>query len=103
MIKNSRKSNKTYIKDKALIKFIKAHSERQNINFSKIKIPSFLEPTEDEQDFHKRKKKTFGGKKENKMFGTASFLAFKFPKKNEIILDSNKNNNESKIMSILFD
>ena len=34
------------------------------------------------------------------MFGTASFLAFKFPKKNEIILDSNKNNNESKNMSI---
>ena len=37
------------------------------------------------------------------MLGKASFLAFKFPKNNEIILGSKKNNNESKIMSILFD
>ena len=104
MIKNSKIPNKHYIIDKTIIKFIKAHSDRPNIDFSKIKVSSFLESTEDEQDFYNnRKKKIFAEKKENKMLGKASFLAFKFPKNNEIILGSKKNNNESKIMSILFD
>ena len=104
MIKSSRKPNKSYIKDKAIIKFIKAHSDRPNIDFSKIKISSFLDSTEDEQDFYNnKKKKIFAERKENKMLGKASFIDFKFPKNNEIILDSNKNYNESKITSKLFD
>ena len=91
MIKNSKIPNKHYIRDKTIIKFIKAHSDRPNIDFSKIKVSSFLESTEDEQDFYNnRKKKIFAEKKENKMLGKVSFLAFKFPKNNEIILDSKK-------------
>ena len=91
MIKNSKIPNKHYIRDKTIIKFIKAHSDRPNIDFSKIKVSSFLESTEDEQDFYNnRKKKIFAEKKENKMLGKVSFLAFKFRKNNEIILDSKK-------------
>ena len=64
MIKNSKIPNKHYIIDKTIIKFIKAHSDRPNIDFSKIKVSSFLESTEDEQDFYNnRKKKIFAGKK----------------------------------------
>ena len=104
MIKHSRKPNKSYIKEKSIIKFIKAHSDKPNLDFSKIKISSFLDSTEDEQDFiNNRKKKIIEERKENKMLGKTSFIAFKFPKNNEIIFDSNKNNNESKIMSKLFD
>ena len=48
--KNAEQSKKCYITDKALLNFIKAHSKRPNIDFSKIKIPSFLDLTEIEQE-----------------------------------------------------
>ena len=48
--KNSQQSKKCYITDKAIVNFIKAHSKRPNIDFSKIKIPSFLDLTGNEQE-----------------------------------------------------
>ena len=82
MTKYSGKSNKSYIKDKAIIKFIKAHSKRQNIDFSKIKIPSFLDVTEynEEKDefLFSIPKKIFLQRKINQMLGSTIFPAFRF-------------------------
>ena len=109
MIKISGKSKKCYIKDKAIIKSIKAHSQRQNIDFSKIKIPSFLDINENElkeEDFlSTNSKNIISAGKENKKLGMTIFPAFKFPKKDLAILDLNKNNFKSSISrfsSILF-
>ena len=45
--KNKKKINKSkkshYIKDRAIIKFILEHSKKPIIDFSKIKIPSFID------------------------------------------------------------
>ena len=38
-----------YIKDKAIVEFILQHSEKERIDFSKIKIPSFLDIIADEE------------------------------------------------------
>ena len=105
MTKYSGKSNKSYIKDKAIIKFIKAHSKRQNIDFSKIKIPSFLDITEDNEEkeefLSNCPKKIFVYRKNNQMLGATIFPAFRFQKKNLELLDLKKNNNESRINSLL--
>ena len=46
------KTKNKYIKDKSLKNFIYQHSKKQNINFSAIKIPSFLDVlSEDENSF----------------------------------------------------
>ena len=47
--KFKKKTNK-YIKDKAIVDFILQHSEKENIDFSKIKIPSFSGCTSNEED-----------------------------------------------------
>ena len=48
--KNAKQSKKCYITDKAIVNFIKAHSKRPKIDFSKIKIPSFLDLTGNQQE-----------------------------------------------------
>ena len=47
--KFKKKTNK-YIKDKAIVDFILQHSEKENIDFSKIIIPSFLKCASNEED-----------------------------------------------------
>ena len=47
-IKRAKKSK--YIKDKALIHFINQHSRKEAIDFSKIKIPSFLDLKNNKDD-----------------------------------------------------
>ena len=39
--------NRKYIKDKGIVNFLLQHLKPQNINFSKIKIPSFFESCND--------------------------------------------------------
>ena len=106
MTKYSRKSNKRYIKDKAIIKFIKAHSKRQNIDFSKIKIPSFLDISEENEEkegfLFSSPKNIFVQKKDNQILGRTIIPAFRFQKKNLELLDFKKSNNESSINSLLF-
>ena len=106
MTKYSGKSNKSYIKDKAIIKFIKAHSKRQNIDFSKIKIPSFLDISEENEEkegfLFSSPKKIFVQKKDNQILGRTIIPAFRFQKKNLELLDFKKSNNESSINSLLF-
>ena len=46
--KKFKKKTNQYIKDKAIVDFILQHSEKENIDFSKIKIPSFLDYLESE-------------------------------------------------------
>ena len=106
MTKYSRKSNKRYIKDKAIITIIKAHSKRQNIDFSKIKIPSFLDISEENEEkegfLFSSPKKIFVQKKDNQILGRTIIPAFRFQKKNLELLDFKKSNNESSINSLLF-
>ena len=40
---NKRRKNKKYIKDESLKHFLLQHSKVRNLDFSKIKIPSFLD------------------------------------------------------------
>ena len=47
--KFKKKTNK-YIKDKAIVGFILQHSVKENIDFSKIIIPSFLKCASNEED-----------------------------------------------------
>lgn len=39
-----------YLKDKSIIKFILQHEEKINVDFSKFKIPSFLDYLKGEED-----------------------------------------------------
>ena len=48
--KKFKKKTNQYIKDKAIVDFILQHSEKENIDFSKIKIPSFSGCTSNEED-----------------------------------------------------
>ncbi len=41
-----------YIKDRAIVNFILQHSKKETIDFSKIKIPSFLDISNAEEDGH---------------------------------------------------
>ena len=52
-VKNGKKYKYKYIKDKGIINFIIQHTQKPNIDFSKIKIPSFLQGfSEDEDTFN---------------------------------------------------
>ena len=108
MTKSINKSNikKTYIKDRAIIKFIKAHSKVQKIDFSKLKIPSFIDIIENKEgnksnQFNKdifNSNDLFSGRNKNNLLNTISFPKFKF----STLSDSKfgfiiKNNNEPKI------
>lgn len=111
MTKRSRKKNaKRYrhITDKAIIKFISNHSKKPTIDFSKMKITSFLDCLEtkeekktcicDTKEFDDSNKQ-FDGEKKN----LKALLLPKF--KFSIIKDSTFgfiNNNESKFKSFLF-
>ena len=46
---NKKKAKKKYIKDKAIVDFILQHSIKEPIDFSKIKIPSFLDSNTDDE------------------------------------------------------
>ena len=106
MVKYSGKYKKTYIKDKAIIKFIKDHSKRASVDYSKIKIPSFLDLTQNKLEkvdcIYFDSEKIFTERKENKMLGPKFFPAFKFPKNNLTFLNSQKYIIESRINSTLF-
>lgn len=111
-----RKSNMKYkchyIKDRAIINFILAHSKKPTIDFSKIKIPSFMDFTKN--DFPENQKENnvlFNSnnliikKKENKILGFISPLTYTSSILNEDkfwFINTNNNNNESKIKSFLF-
>ena len=47
--RNKGKVKRNYIKDKAVVEFILQHSQKERIDFSKIKIPSFLDISADEE------------------------------------------------------
>ena len=52
-VKNEKKFKYKYIKDKGIKNFIFQHSQKPDIDFSKIKIPSFLEDfSKDEEYFN---------------------------------------------------
>ena len=99
-----------YIKDKAIINFILEHSKKPDIDFSKIKIPSFMDITNhDFPENQKENKDTFISNKlimkevENKEIIPNSFMKNYFPLiENEKFWFINNNNNESKIKSFLF-
>ena len=104
------KSKCHYIKDRAIIKFILEHSKKPKIDFSKIKIPSFMDITKNDfLENQKENKNLFNSKnlimkeKGNKVSGFISPLTYKFRMLNfEQFWFINKNNNESKIKSALF-
>ena len=113
MTKSINKSNikKTYIKDRAIIKFIKAHSKEYKINYSKLKIPSFINIIKNKEEnknnqFNKNifnSNDLFSGRNKNNLLNTISFPKFKF----STLSDSKygfiiKKNNEPKIHSFLF-
>ena len=51
--KNGKKYKYKYIKDKGIKNFILQHTQKPEIDFSKIKIPSFLEDfSKDEESFN---------------------------------------------------
>ena len=52
-VKNDKKYKYKYIKDKAIKNFILQHTKKPNIDFSKIKIPYFLEFSNDEESSNK--------------------------------------------------
>ena len=51
-VKNGNKFKYKYIKNKAIKNFILQHTKKPKIDFSKIKIPSFLEFSNDEESFN---------------------------------------------------
>ncbi len=111
MTKSSGKFNSKkgyYIKDKAIIRFIVQHSKKQKIDFSKFRIPSFLQENEEEEKCIYKEpifdsKKFYINKKEKKMLENhISFPSFKFSFLKDSISGFINNNNESKINSSLF-
>ena len=111
-IKNKKKIKyRHYIKDKAIIKFILEHSKKPAIDFSKIKIPSFMEITKN--DYHENEKENknlfnsddlINKEKVNKKSGFISPKTYTFSISNnrQFWFINNKINIESKIKSSLF-
>ena len=103
---NSRKSY--YIKDKAVVNFILAHSKKPKIDFSKIKIPSFFNILKEEENKKYIDDKIFGTNKiyirgrETKNLEPIRFPLFHFSSFKDIYFAFNKNENVSKINSFLF-
>ena len=110
MTKSTIKSNikKTYIKDRAIIKFIKEHSKIQKINFSKIKIPSFIDirKNKERNKDYKFSKNNLDSNNifigENKIISPISFPKLKLSILNYSTFGFNQNNNNPKIHSLLF-
>ena len=105
---NSRKSY--YIKDKAIVNFILAHSKKPKIDFSKIKIHPFFNILHNEEENKKYKDapKLFDANelyirgKEKKMLEPIPFPTFHFSSLNNINFELIKDGNPSKIKSLLF-
>ena len=106
------KNKKSYfLKDRALIKFILSHSKKLTIDFSKLKIPSFSDFLENNQEFIYVNKKNITKinifdkfifkEKDNKIFGNKNLPKFNLSFEDYEIENNNKN--EYKINSFLFD
>jgi len=104
---NIRKSY--YVKDKAIVNFILAHSKKPKIDFSKIKIHPFL----DFKNEHENKKckddiklfdsnKLYIREKRNIMLEPIRLPTFQFSSLKNINFEFIKNDNVSKTKSFLF-
>ena len=103
-IKNKTKK-KFFIKDRALVKFLLIHSKKQKINFSKIKISSFLDCSDFEESVYRYNSNSdikFNDEKDNKIMKNNIFPSFHFSSLNEVNFHFN-NLSETKINSRLFD
>ena len=103
-------NNRKYIKDKAIVNFILAHSKKPKIDFSKIKIHPFFNIPQNEEDNKKYldDKKLFDANKiyirgkENKVMEPISFPTFQFTSFNDLKFEFIKNEDVSKIKTFLF-
>ena len=119
MTKNSNKNkNKKsyYLKDKSLKKFILSHSKKIIIDFSKIKIPSFIEFISEEnknqeiknlnnKNIFQTNKNIINGTEKNLILNCKKLPKFKLSLFEENVFGNINNNtiSESKINSFLFD
>ena len=111
MTKGTKKQNVKkyyYIKDRALVKFILSHSKKKTIDFSKIKIPSFIDYIDTKENKKSCNKYISNSnlknmdEKEGNGLEHISFPAFKFL----LLKDLNFGfiyNNDSKFKSTLFE
>ena len=110
MTKGSKKNTiikSYYVKDRAIVKFILSHSKKQHIDYSKIKIPSFIDIIDNKEGEENCKKNNFYSNTKNidikgdKIMKPILFPTFNFCSLKELNL-SFINNNESTFKSTLF-